>query len=136
MKKALLLFTDWEKGYWNTAKQATYLRISPKKLPAWDELKKTCPLPGLGIYSLLSIQSLREQNFVYLKINSMEYKEKILFINFEPIKESKIKSKDLEESIPAEYRQLTRLFCAMEKEEMLDILNKLDKPPKEWLGLF
>lgn len=87
MKKVLLLFTDWDKEYWKTAKRAVYVNCSYRRLIGWEDLSKECPLPGLGIYSY----SWSDNKFEYLKINNMGYTKKGVYFDFEPIKKSKTK---------------------------------------------
>ena len=69
MKKILLLATVWQPDYWESDKEAPYPKHKYTDLPEWDDLSKSCSLPGIGRYS----KDFSQNTFVYLKIMGMKY---------------------------------------------------------------
>lgn len=134
-RKGILLFTDWEKGFWTIWREAPYPKKSYTDLSGWDELRKKCPLPGVGIYSKFKKHNLLEDSFVYLRITGMEYDPETLkpTFFFEPIKEADTKSISLINRMSSHHR---RLFSAIKSDELLHILKGLNEsPPREWVEL-
>jgi len=70
-QKAIVLATDWGKNFWEQRNEAPYPRLKGSDLPDWNELEKSLPLPGLGLY----IGNYSNSGFCYLKITGMEIKK-------------------------------------------------------------
>jgi hypothetical protein len=135
MKKAILLFTDWEKGYWESSKEAPYTRRKYTDMHEWNHLKSELPLPGLGIYGNFKKQDLSREPFVYLRIDGMRYDDdsKQPYFSFTPIKPTKIESIQLTRNLPPE---LQKLFVAIDVNTLMTILNEIgETPPSEWMNL-
>ncbi|ADT85191.1 hypothetical protein [Thermococcus barophilus] len=137
MKRVLVLETAWAEDYWESAKEAPYPKRSYKELKDWENLKKSLPLPGLGVYIKQTIKGkihdYLHKPFVYLRVKGMKYNEKgEPHFDFEPIGKAKVKSEELLKRLPNK----SALFFSISPKEIIQILEELgEKPPKEWLKL-
>ncbi|HUU87961.1 MAG TPA: hypothetical protein VMX17_09420 [Candidatus Glassbacteria bacterium] len=135
MKKVILLSTDWEKGYWESSKEAPYTKKQYIELPEWNVLRGNLPLPGLGLYGHFKKQNLSEEPFVYLQVNGMRYDDsKQPYFSFNSIAKSKTKSIRLTERLSPGLRGF---FSAIDVEELVKILSKIEEtPPSDWMEMF
>ena len=103
MKKILLLATVWQPDYWESDKEAPYPKHKYTDLPEWDDLSKSCPLPGIGRYS----KDFSQNTFVYLKIMGMKYDPDTEqpYFDFKTITKSKTESRRLEDKLPYDNRK-------------------------------
>jgi len=129
-QKAIVLATDWGKNFWEQRNEAPYPGLKRSDIPDWDELEKSLPLPGLGLY----INEVSYSGFCYLKITGMEIKKYkstpyTPHFYFELIGKSKIPSYILtrlfKRYINVYYFQKLVAFLRAQKIE----------PPPQWLSL-
>lgn len=135
MKKVLLLATAWQADYWESDKEAPYPKTKYTDIPEWDDLSKSCPLPGIGRYIKQKDKDFRTKPFVYLIIMGMRYDSSTEspFFTFKTLTKSKKESRILESNIPSVNR---RFFSVMDPEKLIAILQNIgEAPPKEWKSL-
>lgn len=135
MEKVLLLATGWQSDYWELPKEAPYPKMKYTNLPEWDDLSKSCPLPGIGRYIKQKDKDFSQNAFVYLEITGMRYDSTTEepYFNFKTLTKSKIKSCILEDKLPSDNR---KLFSVIEPEKLFRILQDIDEePPEEWKKL-
>lgn len=134
MKKVLILATKWQSDYWESDKEAPYPDKKYTELPEWNNLSKSCPLPGIGRYFHPDKKDFSDNPFVYLIIMGFRYDpDGQPYFNFKSLVRSETKSGTLEGSLPQGNR---KLFSAIEQEKMVKILKEFnEKPPKEWREL-
>jgi len=135
MKKILLLATGWQTYYWESDKEAPYPGTKYTTIPEWDDLSRSCPLPGIGIYIKQKDKDLRKDPFVYLIITGMRYDpstEKPYF-TFKAITKSKKESQILSSELPPANK---KLFSVIDSERLVGSLRNIgETPPKEWENL-
>lgn len=135
MKKVLLLATGWQPDYWELDKEAPYPKTKYTNLPEWDDLSKSCPLPGIGRYIKQKDKDFSPNAFVYLKIMGMRYdlSTKQPYFNFKTLTKSKMESHILNGKLPSDNR---KLFSAIEPEKLVRILQDIgEEAPEEWKKL-
>jgi len=135
MKKVILLATGWALDYWESDKEAPYPKTTYQQLHEWEELSKSCPLAGLGIYIKQREKDFTRIPFVYLKIRGMRYDPDTgkPFFDFKVTKKSSTQSKILTDRLPTENK---KLFSAIDAGRLIKILKGIgEKPPEEWLNL-
>lgn len=135
MKRVLLLATGWQLDYWELDKEAPYPKTKYTDLSEWDDLSKSCPLPGIGIYIKQKGKDFSQNPFVYLKIMGMRYDltTKQPYFNFKTLTKSKIESRILEGKLSSDNR---KLFSVIEPEKLFKILQDIgEEPPEEWKNL-
>ena len=135
MKNILLLFTNWEEGYWNTAKRAKYPNCSFKARMEAHKFRRHCPRPGIGVYTAFKTRDLSHLNSVYLKITGMAFEGNTVYFDIEPIKESKMKGSEFERMLPVWRRYANRLFGIIDAKTILEIIKTVESPPKPWVEL-
>jgi hypothetical protein len=133
--KVLLLGTAWQPDYWESDKEAPYPKTQYTDIPEWDEMSKSCPLPGVGRYIKQKDKDFFPNKFIYLKIMGMRFDPvtKQPYFDFKTVTKSNTESRILEGRLPGVYK---KLFSAIEFEKLIGILRDLgEEPPDEWKGL-
>lgn len=132
MKKIIILATGWDPNYWGVPKEAPYPKKSYRELIDWEELSKSCPLPGLGIYIKQKDRDYRNMKFIYLIIKGMRYDSvsEQPYFEFDPIQESSTESWRIINKLPSEN---TTLFSSIQSDILINILKNIgESPPEEW----
>lgn len=135
MKEVLILATGWSNDYWEFDKEAPYPKYKYTDLEGWDNLSKSCPLPGIGRYIKQKGNDFCSCPFVYLAITGMRYdiNTRQPYFKFETIAKSKTESRKLEGKLPSAKR---KLYSAMKYEDLIEILQNLgEQPPEKWSKL-
>jgi len=140
VNRVIILCTAWSEDYWETPREAPYPRRRYTELREWDNLARSCPVAGLGVYIKQRVsgeeRDYRNRNFVYLK-NGMRYDKRYdknteqPYFSFEPLGTSNVSSRKLLEQLPS-----LPLFSTIKTEELLHIFEILnEQPPQEWIEL-
>ena len=136
MSQIILLKTDWACDYWHTSKSARYPgNVSYTDLPTWEELTKSCPVAGLGIYYKGKKGDCSKIPFVYIRVKGMEYDPGTgnPSFHFDVFQVSSAKSDCLLNKLP---RANKRLISTIQASDLTRILSELgESPPNEWLQL-
>jgi len=131
-KSVLVLYTAWQQDYWEKGKEAPYRKRSFEELSNWNELEKSLPIPGIGVYMRQREKDYRQRNFVYLRIKGMRYGElREPYFDFEPIRRGEQTSAALLDKIGQH-----KLFESHPVDQLIEILKELgEEPPSDWLRL-
>jgi len=129
------LKTAWERDFWETRHVAPYPKRSYRLLTDWDQLKRSLPLPGIGVYIKQKDRNFLNENFSYIRITGMEYDENTEqpIFHFEFVAKSKTESIELLNK--GGFRK-KELFFSIDGNSIIKILKDLgEDPPREWLEL-
>lgn len=132
MPKILLLYTNFGPPYWDReGKPARYTKRSFTQLRDWHELKKSLPVPALGIH----FNKYKDLPFSYMTVIGMEYDDQgFPTFDYRCIQKSERASAQLLEKLhnPA----IGTLFEARDATVVLSLLTDLgEQPPQEWVTL-
>lgn len=132
MSKVLLLYTNFGPPYWSReGKPAKYTKRSFRKLPDWNELQRSLPIPALGIH----FGDFSYLRFSYMMVIGMEQDDReIPTFDYQCVGESGATSDQLLRTLRDP--QTGTLFETRESATVLNMLNTLaEQPPQEWLDL-
>jgi len=128
----LILYTFWAPDYWDKRREAPYPKRSYEELSNWNDLEKSLPIPGIGVYMKHREKDYRQRSFVYLRIKGMRYNElREPYFDFEPIRRGEKTSAALLDRIGQH-----KLFELRPLDQVTEILKGLgEEPPSDWLKL-
>lgn len=132
MPKILLLYTNFGPPYWSKeGKPAKYTKRSFNKLHDWHELKKSMPVPALGIH----FGEFNYLRFSYMMVIGMEHDNQgVPTFDYLCIGGSKGTSAQLLETLSNP--DIGTRFEAREATVVLGLLANLgEQPPQEWVAL-
>ncbi|MDD5434898.1 MAG: hypothetical protein PH343_05660 [Nitrospira sp.] len=135
MKKIFILATSWEPNYWGTEKEAPYEGLKYTDISDWNDLAKSCPLAGIGIYKKHKEKDYSLTQFMYLIIKGIQYNPETESPYFwvTPIKRSRVTCSRLERDLPEDNQ---KWFSAIDQTILTGILKDLgERPPELWLNL-
>jgi len=131
-KSVLILYTFWSPDYWEKGKEAPYPKRSYEELSNWNELEKSLPVPGIGVYMKQREKDYRQRSFIYLRIKGMRYGGlREPYFDFEPIRRAEKTSAALLDKIGQH-----KLFESRPLDQVIETLKGLgEEPPSDWLRL-
>jgi hypothetical protein len=130
MKDGIILETDWQYNYWEKEMPGQYTKSDFRTRPGWEDYRKSCPLPALGMYT----GRYKDYKFDYLMIKEIKLNEiGEPHFDYEFLAKSSTRSEFLDLALP---KRNQRFFHTLSNQELRLVISKLkENPPKTWVDL-